>query len=154
DFHASGPDPRGYHRTNVLLHVLNAMLVFWFIALLSGSLTTALVAALFFGIHPLHVESVAWISGRKDLVYTLFYLASCIVYLAGLRGDRVRAPAYLGALLLFLLSLLSKGMAVTLPVVLVLMDLVRGRRFTFRLVAEKAPFLILSLLFGVIAIVA
>jgi tetratricopeptide (TPR) repeat protein len=154
DYHRFQLDARGYHLTNVVLHTLNTGLALWFALLLSGSLPIAAVAALFFGIHPLHVESVAWISERKDVLYAMFYLGACIAYLFFVRRGRFAGAYYGGALVLFLLSLLSKGMAVTLPVALLLIDAYRGRPLTLRSVIEKAPFLLLSLLFGVIAVVA
>jgi protein O-mannosyl-transferase len=74
----------GYHAVNLFLHLLNVMLVFYVVFLLSTHAEVALVAALLFGIHPLHVESVAWASELKDLLYTLFFLASYIFYLKSL----------------------------------------------------------------------
>ncbi|MFH0827211.1 MAG: hypothetical protein V1923_04945 [Candidatus Omnitrophota bacterium] len=72
DYHFAGLDPRAFHRTNLFTHLLNCMLLFGFIWLLSQSLFVSFFTALLFGIHPLHVESVAWISARKDLVSCFF----------------------------------------------------------------------------------
>src|SRR6185436_17575793 len=90
----SGPRPFSYHWLNLLLHVANTALVFFFVRKLSnGRFWTSIVTALFFGIHPMHVESVAWISERKDELYAFFYLAALIVYL---RYLDLRTPAWLG----------------------------------------------------------
>ena len=149
DYRIGGLDPRGYHRTNVLLHVVNAVLVFLFFFLLTGSGGTAAIAALFFGVHPMHVESVAWVSARKDVLYVLFYLAACVSYLGWARASR--PWAYAATLLFFLLSLLSKGMAVTLPLALVAIDFYLKRPWR---IVEKIPFLALSVVFGIMAVVA
>ena len=74
-------NPFGYHLTNLILHLFNCLLVFWFIAMLSGRGGVALITAILFGVHPLHVESVAWISERKDVLYAFFFLGAAICYL-------------------------------------------------------------------------
>lgn len=152
DYSASGLDPAGYHRTNLAIHLLATLAVFWFLLLLTESRGLAAVASLFFGIHPLHVESVAWISGRKDLLYGLFYLVSCACYVRWVRQSRKRDLVF--ALLAFVASLLSKGMAVTLPLTLVAIDLYLRRPWNARVALEKTPFLALALAFGALAVVA
>ncbi len=155
DYHSWRLNPQGYHIANVALHLLNTLVVFGFILLLTGSSDLAAITSLFFGIHPLHVESVAWVSARKDLLYVLFYLAASASYVLWIRGARPRAGYYAAALGLFVLSLLSKGMAVTLPVALLLIDFYVGRTASLRrLLVEKAPFFLLSLVFGLVAIAA
>src|SRR6185295_13199703 len=118
----SGTKPFSYHWLNLLLHVANTALVFFFVRKLSGGrFWAAAVTALFFGIHPMHVESVAWISERKDVLYTAFFLGGAIAYWRYL--DR-RQWQWLGVtFLMYLLSCLSKGMAVVFPLVMVLLDL-------------------------------
>jgi tetratricopeptide (TPR) repeat protein len=148
-------DPEGYHLTNLVLHVLATLAVFWFVLLLTGSSELAAITSIFFGVHPLHVESVAWVSGRKDMLYALFYVLSCISYLFWLRGRSGRALHYAGSLLLFLLSLLSKGMAVTLPVTLLAIDFYTRRRVgPKKLLLEKTPFILIALAFACISVVA
>lgn len=155
DYHFWRLNPTGYHRTNIAIHVLATLAVFWLILLLTGSRELSTITSLFFGIHPLHVESVAWVSARKDVLYALFYVTSCISYVLWLRNNRRRVIYYAGALALFALSLLSKGMAVTLPMALIAIDFYLGRRLNVRtLFLEKAPFFILALAFGVVAVVA
>ena len=78
EYHFFGLNSTGYHTVNLLLHLLNVILVFYTVFLLSDKAGIALVASLLFGIHPLHVESVAWAAELKDLLYTFFFLASYI----------------------------------------------------------------------------
>ena len=145
-------NPAGYHTINILLHLLNVILVFRIVFALSEKGNVALVAALLFGIHPLHVESVAWAAELKDLLYTFFFLASYFFYLKYIKEGRKNI--YFFALLLFLFSLLSKAMAVCLPVVFVLTDYFKGRQIKIKTLVEKIPFFILSAVFGAVAIVA
>ncbi len=112
--------PGGYHVTNVLLHVANTVLLFAFLARATGNqLRSAFVAALF-ALHPLHVESVAWITERKDVLSTLFGLLSLLAYVRyATRGGRWSLAA---CFLCFVCSLLSKQTLVTLPFVFLLLD--------------------------------
>ena len=140
--------PKPFLVTNAFLHTINAGLVFWLVFRLSRRrLFPAFWAALLFGIHPMHVESVAWISERKDVLYTLFFLAGAIAYHRYL--ERRTLPWLGGALALFVLSCLSKGMAVVFPLVMVLMDVWERRRvLETRAILEKVPFFLVALLFG------
>lgn len=153
DYKLSGYDPKTYHVTNLLFHLLNTALVFWFIFLLSGNkIVVASIVALFFGIHPMHVESVAWISERKDVLYTFFFMAALICYYKYIHyTGKAKFLMYGFIVLLFLLSILSKAMAVVLPLVLLLIDYYKGRKFDKYTIVEKIPFFALSLLFGVLA---
>lgn len=153
DYHFWKLDPAGYHLTNIALHVLATLAVFQLIFLLTGSRETSAITALFFGVHPVHVESVAWVSTRKDVLYGLFYLAACVAYVRWIRAGGW--AAYVGALVLFVLSALSKGMAVALPVTLLAIDFYLGRPRNVRTVfVEKAPFFSIALAFGIVAVVA
>ena len=182
DYVVWGMKPAGYHLTNLLLHVANAVL-FYFMALrllrastpgdhADGSLALTLgsgFATLLFAVHPLRAESVAWITERRDVLSGLFYLAAVLAYLrycdgAVSDGSRTR-KWYWASLGLFALALLSKAMAVTLPVILLVLDVyplrrlggVGGRRpwaSSRSVVTEKLPFFVLSLAAGVIALVA
>lgn len=144
-----GFDPKPYHFINLVLHLLNTFLVFRFVKLLSLRIEVAAITALFFGIHPMHVESVSWISERKDVLYAFFFLGSLICYLKYLNDKKAVFMA--ASILLFLLSLLSKPAAVILPLVLLLLDYYSGRSISVKIVMEKIPFFVLALLFGVIA---
>lgn len=140
-----GFNPFVYHLNNLLLHVVNGVLVFFVILLLGGDLIAALVTALLFGLHPTRVESVAWIMERKDVLYALFFLGAMIFCL------RRNNPA---SLILFLLSLLSKAMAISFPFVLLLFDYLKGRNINRESLKEKAPFFMLAVIFGVLAVLA
>lgn len=153
DYKISGYHPKTYHLTNLLFHLLNTALVFWFIFLLSGKkIEVAAIVALFFGIHPMHVESVAWISERKDVMYTFFFMAALIAYYKYIHTvEKNKFLLYGFILILFLLSILSKAMAVVLPLLLLLIDYYTGRKFNKYTILEKLPFFALSLLFGILA---
>jgi protein O-mannosyl-transferase len=149
DYRLFGQRPWGHHLSSVLLHVLNTLLVFVVFRRLTGALWRPLFLATFFGLHPLHVQSVAWIAERKDVLSALFFLLSLWAYAgyAQLDGGR-RRLRYGLSLLLFALGLLAKPMLVTLPVVLLLLDtwpLARWRTLGPRqLLLEKTPFLLLA----------
>src|SRR6187431_970195 len=119
NFQWSELEPFSYHFVNWLLHVFNTGLVFYFAYRLSqNNLWVGAITALFFGIHPMHVESVAWVSERKDVLYTAFFMISLLHYLQFIQKSNWQK--YGLAMLFFIASLLSKPAAVTLPVVLVL----------------------------------
>lgn len=144
-------DPAPYISTNIALHLLNIILVFYFILLLTKyNQWVALIVALLFAIHPMHVESVAWISERKDVLYGAFFIGAMIGYLKYLTsGKRHFLVLTFG---LFLLSLLSKSAAVILPVVLLTLDYYKGRKWQSKVFVEKIPFFIVAVIFGLIAI--
>jgi Flp pilus assembly protein TadD len=139
-----GLDAAGHHATNLLLHLANVLLLFAALeATTRAAWPSAFVAALF-AVHPLHVESVVWISDRKDLLSTFFGFAALLAYAAHAKGRDRRA--YPAALLLFGLGLLSKATLLTLPFLLLLLDYWpldrwRDRRRVF---VEKIPFLVLA----------
>jgi tetratricopeptide (TPR) repeat protein len=148
EYHFFGLDPFAYHLTNYILHILITISVFYFIFLLSGEMIVAFVVALLFGIHPLHVESVAWVTERKDLLYSIFYMLALIAYVVYLK--RRRAGIYLICLLFTALSLFSKAMAVTIPVVLILLDWFNRRGINKKVILEKVPFFALAFVVGLI----
>ena len=151
NYHFSKESPFGYHLTNLLLHLLNVLLVFIFIYNLSEKkLEVAAVTALLFGLTPIHVESVAWISERKDVLYAFFFLASLISYQQFMKKSDWKL--YAVCLFLFLCSLMSKAMAASLPLVLILMGFMANKRWSWKLLPDKIPFFILAILFGLYAI--
>ncbi|MGQ9455395.1 MAG: tetratricopeptide repeat protein [Armatimonadota bacterium] len=115
-----GLNPWGHHLTNLILHVGNALLLFALFYYLTGSRWISLVVAMLFGVHPLHVESVAWVSERKDLLSTLFGLLTLITYTW--YSKRRSSKKYAAMVLLFALGLLSKPMLVSLPLVMLILD--------------------------------
>uniref|UniRef100_A0A7V3RID8 Tetratricopeptide repeat protein n=1 Tax=candidate division WOR-3 bacterium TaxID=2052148 RepID=A0A7V3RID8_UNCW3 len=139
------------HLINLLLHIFNVTLTFWFIYLLSDNLLLSFFVSLLFGIHPLHVESVAWATERKDMLYSLFYLSSLIFYIYHLRLHK--NFYYILTLILFILSALSKPMAVTLPAVLLLIDYYFEKKFSFAQISSKVLFFIIAAIFGIINII-
>jgi len=153
-YHFAGLNPSIYHAVNLLLHLSNVLLLFVFIYKLTNrNLVIAFITALLFSVHPLHVESVTWISETKDVLYTFFYLVALYNYLLFYEGIN-SYKYYVITLGAFLLSCFSKGMAVTLPMVLILIDYLKQKPFTTRLVLEKIPFFIIALIFGLLAIKA
>ncbi|MFZ4548005.1 MAG: tetratricopeptide repeat protein [Bacteroidales bacterium] len=145
------PSASRFHATNVILHLFNVILVFVFAFQLSRKrLVVACITALLFAIHPMHVESVAWIAERKDVLYTFFFFAGLIVYLKYL--EQKRLPFLMLTLLFFILSLFSKPSAVVFPLVLLAIDYFNERKFTIKVWVEKVPFLALSAIFGVITV--
>jgi len=144
-------NPFGYHLDNLLLHLFNCILVYWLIYLLSkGSIPVALLTTLLFGIHPLQVETVAWVAERKNLLYAFFYLGALISYLNyHLKKDK---KYFYLCLALFVFSLLSKSMAITLPLALLLFDYCRTDKLKLSSVIQKTPFFVLSISFGLLAL--
>lgn len=115
-----GTGPAGFHLTNVVLHLANTVLLFVVLQRMTGALGSSAFVAGVFGLHPLHVESVAWITERKDVLSTLFWLLTMLAYY-----HYVQRPGllrYLLVVLPFVLGLLAKPMLVTLPCVLLLLD--------------------------------
>jgi len=153
DYKMSGLDPATYHRTSLLFHLANTALVFFFVRHLSrGRRWTPIVTAALFGIHPMHVESVAWVAERKDVLYAFFYLAGLIAYLRHV--DR-RQPLWLAAALVaFVLSAASKPAAVVFPLTLLAIDWFWKRRFTRGVWLEKIPFLAVALIDGILTLQA
>jgi len=152
DYAIFGDNPKGYFIHNILLHVLNTLLLLWIITLLApGKDFISLFTAGAFALHPLHVESVAWISERKDVLYVFFFFISWLLYIKW--EDTNQKKWILLALLAFLLSCLSKGMAVVLPLVLALSTWIRKDSTAVSKYIYLIPFLIISLIFGIVAII-
>ena len=168
DYVIWGTDPFGYHLTNVLLHVTNAMFVF-FVArrLLRAAMPDvscvalqwgAGAAALLFSLHPLRVESVAWVTERRDVLSGLFWLLAVLAYLRAPERSGQKSGAWkLASLLCFLVAVMAKSITVTLPVVLLVLDVYPLRRAgerPLRLLLEKTPYLPIVLMGVGMALVA
>lgn len=150
DYAVGGLHPFMYHASNLLFHTLNALLVtllLW-ILLRSGWLSIGL--GLLFLVHPLNTEAVAWASSRKDVLSTLFFLLSLILYLVWRTKPQRRYVVL--SLLLFTAGLLSKVMVISLPIVLFLLDWLEDRKIDKSLFIEKIPYLVLSVALGIIAL--
>jgi tetratricopeptide (TPR) repeat protein len=150
DVQLFGLDSRWHHLINVLLHAFSTLVLFVVLRRVTGARWPSAFVALIFGIHPLHVESVAWIAERKDVLSALFWMLTMWAYAAYV--ERSTKPRYLLTLGVFGLGLMSKPMLVTLPLVLLLLDLWplgRGLR-----IIEKVPFFVASLASSIVAYVA
>src|SRR5881398_3891982 len=176
DYLLWGMNPFGYHLTSLLLHVTNAVVFFFVVRRIltlarpsaaerdHALVVSAGFAALVFAIHPLRVESVAWVAERRDVLSGLFYLSAILVYLRTCeRGERGRGW-YWAAVGLFACALLSKSMAVNLPIVLLILDVYPLRRLggaigwwsepARRVYVEKIPFVLLAAAAAAIAVMA
>ncbi|MFH1752927.1 MAG: tetratricopeptide repeat protein [Candidatus Omnitrophota bacterium] len=127
DYFLWGLDPRGYHMTNLTLHMVNVVMIYLFILGLAkpaersgGFLSVPLLTALFFATHPMHTESIAWIKNRSDILALIFFIWSILLFKRCFLGSTKREALsyYAASLLAFVLALLSKAMAITLPVIL------------------------------------
>jgi tetratricopeptide (TPR) repeat protein len=172
-----GLNPGGHHSTNLIFHVINTLLLFLWLRQLTGTLWRSAMVAALFAWHPLHVESVAWASERKDVLSTFFWMLTLIAYTryaqkrskVEARGSRADTPVqaldarrstldYYLALLFFACGLMSKPMVVTLPFVLLLLDFWPLNRFPpgcsarslINLIVEKLPFFALTLAASVV----
>lgn len=153
DFDLYGLNPGGYHWMNLLWHIANTLLVFLVFTRMTTKVWPSAVVALLFALHPLHVESVAWISARKDVLSTFFWLLAMLIYIeyAAYGGKR----RYALTMLAFICGLMAKPMLVTLPFVLLLVDywplgrypehISSDQRRVMRLMMEKVPFIILGI---------
>jgi tetratricopeptide (TPR) repeat protein len=174
DVQMYGINPAGHHLTNVILHSVNALLLFLLLREMTGALWRSFLVAALFALHPLHVESVAWVSERKDVLCAFFWMLTSLCYV---RYVFKRSGAwYLGALFCFALGLLCKPMIVTLPFALLLLDYWPLARFgqrpmtgdvqggprvetdsaanLKRILYEKIPFLILAAASSVVTYMA
>jgi len=157
DYSIAGENATFFHIVNLIYHLLNTLLVLYFALLLFQRFKVphfrdfALIVAALFGVHTLHVESVAWISERKDVMYAMFFLLSLINYLKYL--EKKHWKFYVLTIVFFMFSLLSKGQAVSLAVTLILLDFIYSRKLlSIKVILEKIPFLGLAILFGLWAI--
>ncbi len=146
DFSLWGLRPFGYHLQNVILDAVNAFLAFWVVRRLFGRTTLAFLTALLFAAHPSHVESVAWVSARKELLSTAFLLPSVYLYVKAREGRTLGFGPYLWSVAFFSLAVLAKVNVVVMPLFLVLVDLfavklaARGRPFWFQTLGTKVPY--------------
>jgi len=140
-----------HHLTNLLLHIVNAILLFGMLYRTTGAWRRSAMVAILFAAHPLHVESVAWVAERKDVLSTLFWMLTMHAYISYVRKPRF--GRYLAVVAAFALGLMSKPMLVTLPLVLLLLDVwplnrVRieagGLQVWVRMFREKIPLFVMA----------
>ena len=171
-----GPNPGRIHLVNLLLHLANTLLLFFVLRQMTNTLWQSAFVAALFALHPLHVESVAWVAERKDVLSTFFWILTMWAYMQYTRKQGIFR--YLLTLLIFALGLLAKPMLVTLPFLLLLLDywplnrFVPGtiktsgrqsqkfapapdkRRILYQILIEKIPFFVLSVVSSVITFLA
>ncbi|MBF0458727.1 MAG: tetratricopeptide repeat protein [Nitrospirae bacterium] len=156
DISLYGLRPMGHHMTSVFIHAINAVILFLLLMLMTGKYGQSAAAAAVFAVHPFAVESVAWVSERKNVLSTFFWLLTIVVYVYYTRRPAI--ARYAAALFLFVLSLMSKPMSVTLPFTLLLVDywplgrFQTGQRSVLKIIVEKVPFFVLSLASGIVTI--
>ena len=159
DYQLYGLNAGGYHITNLILHILSTLLLFWLFNRMTGAVWKSAFVAAFFALHPLHVESVAWVSERKDVLSAFFWMLTLCLYVY--YTEKPVIQRYLLIVFSFVLALLSKPMVITLPVIMILLDYwplgrfasQKGNLFLWQL-KEKLPFFVLSIVFSIITISA
>ena len=152
-----GVNAGAHHAVNLLVHTTNVLLLFGLLVILTGAVCRSGLVTAWFAIHPLHVESVAWIAERKDLLSTFFWMLTVYLYVRYTRQRQFKF--YILSLVVFWVGLMTKPMLVTLPVILLLMDYWPIGRFASitswkSLLLEKVPFLSLSGIMAIITFVA
>lgn len=165
DVQMFGLNAGGHHLVNVVFHAINTILLFFLLLRCTSAMGRSAVAAALFALHPLHVESVVWIAERRDVLSTMWGILTIKLYLDWL--ERRTATGYILLLLCFLAALLAKPMTVTIPVVLLLLDIWPLNRLPMngamkriweqrvlvgRLVVEKIPLFLLAVVIGVLTI--
>ncbi len=154
DWQLFGSNAGGHHLTNLIFHVANTLLLFIVLKQMTQRLWPSAFVAALFALHPLHVESVAWVAERKDVLSTFFWILTMWAYLRYVKRPSV--ARYLLTLLAFALGLMSKPMLVTLPFVLLLLDywplgrVSSEQRRIYHLIREKIPFFVLSVISSVV----
>ena len=160
-----GSKPGGHHLTNLIFHIANTLLIFYVLVIMTGATWKSAFVAGLFALHPLHVESVAWISERKDVLSTFFWLLTMWAYVRYVRSPAQAAiKNYLLFLLFFSLGMMSKPMLVTLPFLMLLLDYWPLNRFTAehaetaekkniikKLIVEKIPLFAIAAVLSVVA---
>ncbi len=159
DYELYGLNAGGYHVTNLLFHILSTLLLFWLFSRMTGEIWKSAFVAAFFALHPLHVESVAWIAERKDVLSAFFWMLTLCLYVYYTESPTLRK--YLLVLFSFACGLMSKPMVVTLPVIMILLDYWPLKRFENQKrlshlilwqLKEKMLFFVLSAFFSIITL--
>lgn len=169
DYNLYGANAGGYHVTNLILHIINSLLLFLLLCRMTGATYRSAFVAFLFALHPLHVESVAWVTERKDVLSTMFWLLTMWAYVSYTKKPNLLK--YLPVVVFLILGLMSKPMLVTLPFVLLLMDywplgranfgqnissyhLDLEKKDTLFLLIEKIPLFIIAMASSVITFIA
>jgi tetratricopeptide (TPR) repeat protein len=156
DWQLFGANPAGHHITSVLFHIFNTLLVFLVFRQMTGSTWPSAFIAALFALHPLHVESVAWVSERKDVLSTFFWLLTMWAYVRYAR--QLSFARYLLVVVFFTMGMMSKPMLVTLPFVLLLLDYWPLNRLSISnwrfVIVEKVPLIVIAGALSVVAYIA
>jgi tetratricopeptide (TPR) repeat protein len=166
DYQLHGLNAGGYHVTNLILHILSTLLLFWLFNRMTGAIWRSAFVAAFFALHPLRVESVVWIAERKDVLSVFFWMLTLCLYIYYTEKPVIKR--YLPVVFFFACGLMSKSMVVTLPMVLILLDywpLGRWQKvisapvgnrahLAGRLLGEKAPFILLTIASSIVSFLA
>jgi len=165
DFEIYGLNPAGFHATNLAFHTINTVLLFLFLHLTTQTVWRSWFVAFFFALHPLHIESVAWVAERKDVLSTFFFMLTLLSYYWYIKKPSLRQYALI--ILLFILSLSSKAMLVSVPFLLLFLDYWPFGRYNLTplrdmtrehfktallLLKEKVPFFIIAFFFSILTI--
>lgn len=151
DYQFGQVDPFIYHLDNLIIHLVCVALTFWVFLLLTKKPRMALFVSLLFAIHPINVDSVAWVATRANILATLFFLGALLCYSVYIEKNyQLRYLAL--ACLSFLLAACAKSSTVVLPLTLFLWDYFLGRQWSKRLLLEKIPFFLIALVFGIITL--
>lgn len=145
EYHFFKANPFIYHMTNLLLHLLNSLFVFLFLYKLTERTFSSFAGATLFALHPFHVEVVAWISERKEVLSDFFFIITLFLYLYYKKDEK--KYFYYFSLMTFILALLAKPMAVTLPVILLLCDYFLQKKINRKIIIEKGAFFFIAFLF-------
>ena len=150
DYNVYGLNAGGYHFTNLFFHIVNTLLLFFLFNKMTGTVYRSFVVAALFALHPIHVESVAWVSARKDVLSAFFWLLTIWAYAVYVKNPGIKK--YIPVLIFFALGLMSKPMVVTLPFVLLLLDYWPLNRSVSikNLVFEKIPLFVLTIASSVV----
>jgi tetratricopeptide (TPR) repeat protein len=149
DYMLAGLNPFAFHLTSLLLHIAGSCLLTWLLLKVFNNKVAALFLGALFLVHPLNTEVVAWVAARKDVLSTPLFLGAAIAYLHSL--DTGKRGFRMAALALFLLSLLAKYMTVSLPALLLILELLRGKKMGKDMVLRLAPFLGIAAVFTMLA---
>ena len=159
DYQLYGLNAGGYHITNLVLHILSTLLIFWFFNHMTGAIWKSAFVAALFALHPLHVESVAWVAERKDVLSAFWGMLTLCLYVYYIEKPVIRR--YLFVLFGFICALMSKSVVITLPAIMILLDYWPLRRFQSHKgnlflwqLKEKTPFFVLSGVFVILTFYA
>ena len=158
DIQFFGLNPAGHHLTNLIFHILATLLLFGFLRYATGKVWVSSLVAALFALHPVHVESVAWVAERKDVLSAIFWFLTLWAYVYYTRSPNKRKYALV--LILFAFGLLAKPMLVSLPFILLLLDYWPLERMTLNrqavglLLLEKIPLLIMAVASSIITVIA